>query len=127
MTDSITLEDVQRCIDSLRFIDNPVSKPVPPISNLSSYTLDGIIPIYESQFLCRSEPITVATMPITWTWHRRLRFRFEDFLRRISAERLWQYLPTETVVPMNEIYLLNGVGMVMHPMIVHRLRQALHI
>lgn len=70
------------------------------------------LPVVESAHLPPRRPITP---PAGWRGYltpRWLRFRYERFLERIGAERLWQHTPT---IEPERVYVVRGLGVFASP------------
>lgn len=75
-------------------------------------------PIIETPFLTQTHPIDYKFSP----WWLRLRAWWEGRLRRLGAEIPWGPLPVTLESPLHTVYVVEGLGLVMHPTVASELR-----
>lgn len=102
--DTVTIKSVREAIERLN-------------TERHKYPCTPLIPC---QFLGHEEPIP-ESLYCGW---QRWRFKFESFLRRIGAENLWSHLSYKIFVPSKQVYLVDGLGLVGHPMMIDAIRKA---
>lgn len=103
-SDTVTIKSVREAIERLN-----TERP--------KHQYMALIPC---EFLGHEEPIP-ESLYCGW---QRLRFKFESFLRRIGAEKLWSHLPYKMFVPSKQVYLVDGLGLVGHPTTIDAIRKA---